>query len=268
MKIFSVLLAMLMFVTTNPACGDSGKPMPPAPASESIGGYLPVEAIPDSMALLPPPPAPGSASLATDDAASRENLALRDTPRWELAQRDAVRSFPEAAEGFTCAVNAPITEQDTPHLYLLLRKTLADASDSTRRAKDYYRRTRPFVVNGKPSCTPDAETALAKSGSYPSAHSAIGWAWALILSEIDPERADGIINRGLAYGKSRVVCNVHWESDVAAGRVMGVSTVARLHADPVFRADLEAARVELGAVRARGLKPKRDCAAEAAAMGK
>ncbi|HXE96001.1 MAG TPA: acid phosphatase, partial [Dongiaceae bacterium] len=70
------------------------------------------------------------------------------------------------------------------------------------------------------------------------------------------------------YGKSRVVCNVHWESDVAAGRVMGVSTVARLHADPIFRADLEAARMELGAVRARGLKPKRDCAAEAAAMGK
>ncbi|HXE97836.1 MAG TPA: hypothetical protein VN642_15635, partial [Dongiaceae bacterium] len=108
MKILSVLLAMLMCTVTNPACGNSGKPMPPAPASESIGGYLPVEAIPDGMALLPPPPAPGSPSLATDDAASRENLALRETPRWKLAQRDAVRSFPEAAEAFTCAVNAPI----------------------------------------------------------------------------------------------------------------------------------------------------------------
>ena len=49
---------------------------------------------------------------------------------------------------------------------------------------------------------------------------------------------------------------------------MGASTVARLHADPTFRADLEAAKTELAAVRAKGLKPQRDCAAEAAAMAK
>jgi acid phosphatase (class A) len=268
MKIFSVLLAVLLCVASTPAMADSGKPMQPAPVSERVAGYLPAEAIPDSMALLPPPPAPGSPALATDEAVSRESLALRGTPRWELAKRDADLSFPEGAEVFACAVNAPINEQDTPHLYLLLRRTLADASNSTKRAKDYYRRPRPFVVNGKPSCTPDDETALAKNGSYPSGHTTVGWAWALILSELAPERAAWIINRGLVFGESRMVCNAHWESDVAAGRVMGVSTVARLHADPVFRADLEAARGELAAVRARGLKPRRDCAAEAAAMGR
>jgi acid phosphatase (class A) len=42
--------------------------------------------------------------------------------------------------------------------------------------------------------------------------------------------------------------------------------VARLHSDPKFRADLEAAKAELAAVRSKGLKPTRDCQAEAAAM--
>jgi acid phosphatase (class A) len=49
---------------------------------------------------------------------------------------------------------------------------------------------------------------------------------------------------------------------------MGAAIVARLHADPTFRTDLEPAKAELAAVRAKGLKPQRDCTAEAAAMAK
>jgi hypothetical protein len=52
--------------------------------------------------------------------------------------------------------------------------------------------------------------------------------------------------RGLAFGQSRVVCNVHWQSDV-----LEAGFVARLHADAAFRVDREAARIELAAVRAR-----------------
>ena len=47
---------------------------------------------------------------------------------------------------------------------------------------------------------------------------------------------------------------------------MGDATVARLHADPTFRADLEAARAEVAAVRTKGFPPTRDCKAEAAAL--
>jgi acid phosphatase (class A) len=176
--------------------------------------------------------------------------------------------FPQAAGAFSCALKAPITEQDTPHLYMLLRRTLTDAGLSTYPAKDHYNRVRPFVVNKEPTCTPDDEKFLKTNGSYPSGHAALGWAWALILSEIAPDQTDAILARGLAFGKSRVICNVHWESDVIEGRVMGAGTVACLHADSTFRADLEAAKAELAAVRAKGLKPLRDCAVEAAAMAK
>jgi len=183
-----------------------------------------------------------------------------------LAAEDADLTFPHAPGAFSCALSAPIVEQETPRLYELLRRSLADTGLSTRAAKDYYRRPRPFVVNNEPICTPGEEVNLARDGSYPSGHAAIGWGWALILGEIAPDQADPILARGWAFGQSRAVCNVHWDSDVIEGRFMGAATVARLHADSTFLADLEAARAELAAVRAKGLKPTRDCDAEATAM--
>jgi hypothetical protein len=160
----------------------------------------------------------------------------------------------------------PITEKDTPHLYMLLRRTLADAGLSTYTAKNNYQRKRPFMVNKAPTCTPDEESHLKKDGSYPSGHTAIGWAWALILSEIAPERADAILARGRAFGESRNVCNVHWHSDVAEGRFVGATAVAKLHADSAFIEELEAAKAEYTTTHAKGLKPTRNCQAEADAL--
>ena len=87
-------------------------------------------------------------------------------------------------------------------------------------------------------CTPEIEAGLRNDGSYPYRHSSVGWAWTLILSEIASERHNQILSRGLAYGQSRSVCNVHWNSDLQAGFVMGSATVARLHSNQVLRADL------------------------------
>ena len=242
----------------------------PAPVPEIrpgiLAGYLQPEELPNSLALLPPPPVEGSIAFALDEEISQKTFALRGTPRWELAAKDAILMFPEAAGAFSCALDAPITEQDTPHLYMLLRRTLADAGLSTYAAKKQYQRQRPFMVNDQPICTPDEDEHLRKDGSYPSGHTALGWAWALILAEIAPERADAILARGRAFGESRNVCNVHWHSDVIAGRFMGAAVVARLHANPAFQAELEAAKAEIAAVRAKGLKPTRDCQAEAVTL--
>ena len=219
------------------------------------GGYLSSEAIPDSAALLPEPPAEGSGAMAYDEEISRKNLVLRDTPRWIQAAKDADIKFPEVFEGFACIMNIPITEEATPRLYTLLRKMTLDAGKSTRAAKAKYNRPRPFLVNNEPICTPEEQGALMNNGSYPSGHTAVGWAWALILAELSPEQAGAILQRGRAFGESRMVCNVHWQSDVTEGRFMADCTVARLHGEPLFRADLEAARAEIQAARTKGLKP-------------
>ena len=231
-----------------------------------LAGYLPSESLPNSLALIPPPPEAGSAAFALDTAVSRKALKLQDTPRWELATDDADLMFPKAAGTFSCALGIQISEQETPHLYMLLRRTLTDAGLSTYTAKNHYQRRRPFMENDEPVCTPEDEEKLRKDGSYPSGHTAAGWAWALILTEIAPDRTDAILARGRAFGESRNICNVHWHSDVAEGRFMGAATVARLHADPVFCAELQAAKAEYTDAVAKGLTPSRNCEAEAEAL--
>jgi acid phosphatase (class A) len=52
------------------------------------------------------------------------------------------------------------------------------------------------------------------------------------------------------------------------GRFMGAAAVARLHADPAFRAELAAAISELAAARSRGLAPSHDCQSETEALEK
>ena len=248
-------------------CATVAPPTSPAELSQGrpgyVIGYLKPAELPESQARLPPPPAAASAALAADEDAYRSTRKLRDTPRWALAAKDADLGFPKAAETFSCVLAMPVSEEATPHLNMLLRRVRADASRANDKAKDYYKRRRPFTVHGDPSCTPREKL---KDDSYPSGHSSIGWAWALVLAEIAPDRGNAILARGLAFGQSRIVCGVHWKSDVEAGRVIGASVVSRLHADPVFTAQSAAARKEIEGARAAGLKSPLDCAAEAQAL--
>lgn len=236
------------------------------PGSGHLIGYLPRKDLPNSLALLPPPPAPNSTLAAADEESYRATKPLRGSARWALASRDANLKFPKAAETLSCAMDMPISQEATPHLNMLLRRTLVDAGLSTYAAKDTYKRTRPFATHKDSTCTPQEEAKLSKDGSYPSGHAALGWAWALLLSELSPERADALLARGHAFGQSRVICGVHWQSDVDAGRLVGSAAVARLHADPVFNAQMAAARSEVAAARSRGAKPPLDCQAESAAL--
>ena len=230
-------------------------------------GYLTRADMPDSLALVPPPPAEGSARLNDDIEAYRALTALRNGPRGVQATKDAELKFPAAAGHFACALGVQISEQNTPHLNMLLRRTLADAGFATYKAKDKYQRVRPFVRFNEGTCTPASEAALRKDGSYPSGHSALGWAWALVLTQVAPDRADALVQRGRAYAQSRGVCGVHWKSDIEAGRLVGSTAVARLQSNAVFQAQVAEAKKEVAKARAAGqVPPAADCAAEAAAL--
>ena len=232
-----------------------------------LNGYLPRQQLPDSLSLLPPPPAARSAQEAADMAHHRQARALQGSPRWVLARQDTLLKFPAAAKVFACALGVPISAETTPHLNMLLRRTLLDAGLSTYKAKDHYNRQRPYVQLGESTCQPNEEASLSKDGSYPSGHAALGWGWAQILASLAPERADALLQRGHAFGQSRMVCGYHWQSDVDQGRLIGSAAVARLQSDPVFSAQARLAKQEIAAARAQGLQPDAiDCAAEAAAL--
>jgi acid phosphatase (class A) len=266
-RLVSVAASLVLAVVLSVSCvAAAATPTPPTVLPEVrpgyVAGYLQPNELPDSKALLPPPPAAGTAALAADEAAYAATRALRGSPRWTQAAKDAELAFPKATEHFSCALDMPISAGATPHLNMLLRRVRMDASRATDAAKDYYKRPRPFMVSGEPVCAPE-ELPRLKAESYPSGHASIGWAWALVLAEAAPDRADAIFARGLAFGQSRVVCGVHWASDVEAARVIAAATVSRLHANEVFTAQVAEARKEIEAARAAGAKSPLDCAAEA-----
>jgi acid phosphatase (class A) len=246
--------------------GDSGKLATSNEAARRMPGFLDPAQRPDSVALVPPPPASGSAGEAADVAVYGSQAALRDTPRWRLAAADADVSFPHAAGVFSCALDIPITERETPNLYELLQRVMVDAGQSTSAAKSKYRRPRPYVVYDDPICVPEHTRVLRDNAAYPSGHAAAGWAWALVLAELVPDRLTDVLRRGLEFGQSRVVCGVHWQSDVEAGRTVAAAVVARLHAEPAFTAQMARARAEIAQQREARAKPAADCAAEAATL--
>ncbi|HEY0281009.1 MAG TPA: phosphatase PAP2 family protein, partial [Rhizomicrobium sp.] len=151
--------------------------------------------------------------------------------------------------------------------FTLIEKAGADASHTVGAGKKFFARPRPLVGNDAPICIERGD--IAKSYSYPSGHTTQGWAYALILAELVPDRTNEIAARGRAYGESRVVCGVHWASDVAAGRVAASALVAALHGSRAFRADMNKARAEIASFRKTAPPPvQKICAVSNAAAAK
>ncbi|WP_447577636.1 acid phosphatase [Achromobacter kerstersii] len=263
-SVFLVVLGMTHAMSY--AAGNADGPAVTDPHFELAPGYIPKNRLPNSLELLGPPPAAASAAYARDEEARAATVPLRGSARATQARLDADLQFPQPAKNFSCAMGVDITEAQTPHLYRLMQKVLTDAGLSTYGVKNTYNRVRPFVVHNEGTCFPEQESLLRTDGSYPSGHTAAGWAWALILAEINPDRANTLLRRGLEFGQSRVVCNAHWQSDVDAGRTMGAATVALLQNYAEFRADVNATRQEVQAAKTKPQAVGLDCGAEALAL--
>lgn len=226
--------------------------------SDKPRGYLPAQAI-GAEAYLAPPPARGSAREVGDLEVYSATRALEGSDRWRQAQSDANADGPTAPKALDCALGTSLDPAKQPVLLRMLARASTDSDNLSRSAKVKFARKRPFLIKDGPICVA-REQWLIDQGSYPSGHAATGWVWGLILSELAPDRAEVLMSRARSFGESRVVCGVHYVSDIEAGRVVASATVARLHANPVFKADLETARAELTAARASTPAPS-TCAA-------
>jgi acid phosphatase (class A) len=216
--------------------------------TDSIHYFLEINDVADSKALLQPPPGPESVQFMYDKSRYDWGKSLRNTERGEQAFEDARVSGQYLTDAFSDAFGMSINEVDTPEIYRLIVGMREDAGDlSTRAAKDYYMRERPFSFFSEVTCNPEQQSELSTNGSYPSGHAAIGWATALVLAEINPARQTEILKRGLDIGDSRVICGYHYQSDIDAGRIVAAGVVARLHASVEFQKQLERAKREFAA---------------------
>jgi acid phosphatase (class A) len=220
----------------------------------------------DAKALLPPPPAKGTPAEVRDREIFRATRALKDTPRWSLAQADNVEE--KVLDGYACALGVTPTLERNPKLAATLLRMSRDVRPAVSGPKLKYRRPRPYLSEPGPICVKKS-LGLSLAPDYPSGHSTWGWSVGLLLAEIAPDRAPAILARAKAFGESRVVCGVHNASSVEAGRQNAQNLFAVLRESPAFKADLAAARAELDAARLAGPAPDpARCEADAATLAK
>lgn len=115
-------------------------------------------------------------------------------------------------------------------------------------AKSYWNRPRPFVVSAAVHpCVEQPPT-----NSYPSNHATIGMLYAQILARMLPERRWALLARARQYALDRVVCGVHYLTDVEAGKRAGAIEARAMFHNVAFAREFAAARLEVRGVLAAG----------------
>jgi acid phosphatase (class A) len=253
--LFAATLAGVLLMGCSPVQGLFSKASAPKAAPYAVSpstaswttppaGYLKTGMNLDGAAIVGPPPTLDSPRGKADRATFEATRKLVGTPAWDKAIADADLSGAHGFKSFSCAAGVTISPEATPALANMLLRMTDDAATLYQPAKAVFQRPRPPVGNTKPICVP-REKWIETDGSYPSGHGLIGWSWALVISEVAPEHASAVLARGREFGDSRIVCGVHYPTDIEAGRTVAASMVARLHAEPAFAADLAAAKREL-----------------------
>lgn len=243
------------------ALGSVGYAQPAGPA-----GYLEPGEF-DVTPVIEPAPRPGDPRYEADRAIFRETRVLVGSERYALATNDVETRTAAMLQDFSCAAGVTLTPENAPRLVELARRATLDTGAQAGKAKQAYRRERPYVIDPGPTCQPPAELLDPRenraSYDYPSGHATWGWTWALVLASAAPERAQQVLERGRAYSESRVVCGVHNQSAVEAGMLAASATMAVVQAKPAYQADLAAARAELAALRQAATAAPPGCDAEA-----
>lgn len=242
-------------------CAGAPKPIVTTPTE----GFLAPGMIARLAEAVPPPPTPGSSQDLADKAASTRFVALEDSDRWLLATSHAELRPPLALQHFDCALGVRLGSAETPALDRLMARVFHDANSVAERVKARAARPRPIGDDPNRRACQVVNAAARNSPSYPSGSAAVGAAYGEAFAALEPDRADAARRIGHQIGVSRLVCAMHYPTDVAAGEEIGRVVVVEAVQTPAFQADVAAARAELATARRSGLTNP-GCAAERAAL--
>ena len=196
-----------------------------------------------SAQVLPPPPAQNSAQARAERA---ELAAVEQTTT--AAELDAAKHDDgvKNASVFRSAIGPGFELDRLPQTALLMAMVRGTEKASADRAKAYFKRPRPWIVDPNiHACSRNDEPL----SSYPSGHTTMAYSMGAILSQLIPDRAPAIMARAAQYAQSRIVCEVHFRSDVTAGEALGLIVAERLMQKPLFRTQFNRAKEELLKVR-------------------
>lgn len=228
-------------------------------------GYVEPAELTALVQNFPSAPVAGSAEDLADKAASARYRSLEGTERWMLATTQAEVRPPMGLSLFDCALGYRIDPAQAPVLTRLYVKLLYDANGLAEQIKEHSPRPRPVGDDPeRPSCERITEAGR-KSNSYPSGSAALATAFGEALAQLEPEKAEAVRETARQIVLSRVVCGMHYPTDVAVGAEVGKAAFALSSATPAYAEDAAAARLELAAAAQRA-QTSPACAAERSAL--
>lgn len=185
---------------------------------------------------FPPAPEPGSETDKADLALLHEWQDKRTKEQCAEAKAEKGAYF----EDFYGDIS-PFVSPLPPGASEFFKRVRTDADAVVSRLKDRFRRPRPFRRSeGLKKCA-----GKAGGKSYPSGHAAISRVFALIISDLAPERRAEFFARSDEAALNRVIGGVHHPSDIEAGKKAAETIYARFMENPAFRAELETLRKNL-----------------------
>lgn len=193
----------------------------------------------EASRLLPPPPVAGSVEENAEFAELRA-IAARSTPEMRaIAKHDAEDETPDI---FNTAIGFDITT--SPATFKLLQMVVEEEDGDSKAAKAYFHRERPYAVDPSlKTCTP-VKPGKAPT-SYPSGHSSLAFSMGEVLASLIPAKSQAILARAAEYAEHRLVCGVHFRSDIVAGQQFGTVLALKLMQNPQFQSQMNLARAEL-----------------------
>lgn len=208
-----------------------------ARAADAPPEFLPKEAL-DLSPLLAPPPAQDSATTKAELELVRKTQATATEAEKKLAVADAV----EDVFVLGSSVLGPnFTAANLPTAAAFFAKVHHAEGEFVDPAKKIWGRPRPPVAD--PAIVPC--TKLSMSGAYPSGHATTGYLLGIVLAQMVPEKSAAIFERAAQYGHSRIVCGMHYPTDIEAGRISAAVIASALMSNPGFKSEFGPARAEI-----------------------
>jgi acid phosphatase (class A) len=134
------------------------------------------------------------------------------------------------------------TKENLPLTAALGDRVKNDEGVNNNAAKTGFHRVRPYNLDK--TLHPVCKTKI-KDDSYPSGHSTSGYIFALTLIDMAPEKRDEILARAEDYAHNRLVCGVHYSSDLPASRLSAYTIHAVMETNPQYQKVVAEARAEL-----------------------
>ncbi len=187
-----------------------------------------------------------AAPPADDSATTKEELAeLHRIQSSRTSQQEQQARADDAEESlyiYKDVLGEKFTPEALPLTTAFGKRVKNDEGVNATPAKQAFKRVRPYNLDKtlKPVCKTKTI-----DDSYPSGHATAGYLAALTLVEMVPEQRDAILTRADAYARNRLVCGVHFPSDIAASKLLAYTTHAVMTTNPQYASELAAAKAEL-----------------------